>query len=110
MILSSHSFTLPLCSRVSFSFAFTALCVAWRCTQYVLYLLGSIGFRLYWIIDSGGVSRSMVLLLALGILVELYISYITFRFARILYHLTAADRAQLSPPEPAQAPIFPAFA
>jgi len=61
---------------------------------YVVYLLFSIGIRIYWMADYS--SFFLTLVLVLGVLIEFYILNITLKFIKVIRRLTPADRAELA--------------
>jgi len=61
---------------------------------YVVYLLLSIGFRIFWMTTSQGFFLTLVLVL--GVLIEFYILNITLKFIKVIRRLTPADRAELT--------------
>jgi len=61
--------------------------------MYVLYLLLSIGVRIWWM--TRGDTFLMTLILVLGVLISFYILNITMKFIAILKVLTPRDRQEL---------------
>jgi len=61
---------------------------------YVVYLLFSIGIRIYWM--TAYQSFFLTLVLVLGVLIEFYILNITLKFIKVIRRLTPADRAELA--------------
>jgi len=60
---------------------------------YVIYLLGSIALRVYWMAKDGNFMFTLVLVL--GVLIQFYILNITMKFIGLLRTLTPQDRAEL---------------
>jgi len=61
---------------------------------YVVYLLFSIGIRIYWMTTYQ--TFFLTLVLVLGVLIEFYILNITVKFIKVIRRLTPADRAELA--------------
>jgi len=61
---------------------------------YVVYLLFSIGIRIYWMTTYQ--TFFLTLVLVLGVLIEFYILNITLKFIKVIRRLTLADRAELA--------------
>jgi len=90
-------------STWQFLFAvFLAICGFYGATHYklsyvclyVVYLLLSIGIRIYWMTLSEGFFFTLILVL--GVLIEFYILNITLKFIKVIRRLTPADRLDLA--------------
>jgi len=71
--------------------------------MYVIYLLLSIGLRVYWM--TRGENFLMTLILILGVLIEFYILNITMKFISLLKVLTPQERQELIAMRSAAFPI-----